>query len=55
MTRTILCAAALMLAPAIASAQGCNYDRIQEQTAQSCADGKVFDQAAGTCVDQLTG
>lgn len=54
MTRTILCAAALSLAPAIAMAQGCSYDRIQQQTVQSCADGKVFDQTVGACVDRVT-
>ncbi|WP_300029184.1 hypothetical protein [uncultured Roseobacter sp.] len=44
--RTLAAALALALTPALAFAEGCNYDT----QAMSCADGTVYDAASGTCV-----
>jgi hypothetical protein len=44
-----LAALVLILAPAVALAQGCHGDRSQ-QSAMSCAEGTVWDEATGTCV-----
>ena len=52
-TKTTLCALALSLAPTFALAEGCSTMR-PDQTAMSCADGKVLDPATQTCVDQAT-
>lgn len=39
---------ALVLAPTLSFAAGCNYGK--EQQAMSCADGTAYDSATGTCV-----
>jgi hypothetical protein len=50
-TKTILAAAALMLAPGLAAAQ-CSW---KDQTAtMSCAPGTTFDATSGTCVPEAT-
>jgi hypothetical protein len=52
-TKTILAAAALVLAPGLAAAQGCSW--MKEQTAtMSCAPGTTFDATSGTCVPEAT-
>ncbi|MCO8145381.1 hypothetical protein NHN26_09110 [Rhodovulum tesquicola] len=50
--KTILSAAVLTLAPTLALANGCGWEK--RMNASQCADGKVFDSASGTCVDQAT-
>jgi hypothetical protein len=51
-TKTILAAAALMLAPGIAAAQ-CSWTNDQAAT-MSCAPGTTFDATSGTCVPEAT-
>lgn len=41
---------ALMLAPALATAEGCSKDR----QAMNCAEGSSFDHATATCVPVTT-
>lgn len=55
MTKTMLCALALSLAPTLSLAMGCGGMKAEPVTAMSCADGQVFDAETRTCVDQLTG
>lgn len=50
--KTILSAAVLALAPTLALAEGCGWEK--RMNANQCADGKIFDSASGTCVDQST-
>ena len=47
-----LIVAGLLLAPGMAAAQGCSYEKT---TAQSCAPGNVLDAETGTCVPEATG
>ncbi|SIO25011.1 hypothetical protein SAMN05444722_1022 [Rhodovulum sp. ES.010] len=51
MTKTILSAAVLALAPTLAAAE-CGWSK--KMNANQCADGQIFDAASGTCVDQAT-
>ncbi|MBM2577697.1 adenylosuccinate lyase [Jannaschia sp. Os4] len=52
-TLKTLLVAGLLLAPGMAAAQGCNYEKTT--TAQSCAPGNVLDAETGTCVPEATG
>jgi hypothetical protein len=47
--KTLAAAVALTLVPALAIAEGCNY----EKRVMSCAEGTVFDAASGTCVTSV--
>ena len=51
--RTILAAAALMVAPGLAMAE-CSWSK-GEQVTMSCAPGTSLDAASGTCVADVTG
>ncbi|EKE45192.1 hypothetical protein OCGS_0670 [Oceaniovalibus guishaninsula JLT2003] len=46
MKSTIL-AIAVMLAPSLALAEGCNW--MKQTTAKACAEGTALDAATGTC------
>lgn len=48
--KTILVALALTLSPALALAEGCQW----EKTAHQCGENQSFDAATGTCVDKAT-
>lgn len=50
--KTVLSAAVLTLAPTLALADGCGWEK--KMNANQCADGQTFDTASGTCVDQAT-
>ncbi|GIT90416.1 hypothetical protein JANAI62_01020 [Jannaschia pagri] len=52
--KTILAAAALMLAPGIAAAYECNWGK-GEQVTMSCAPGSSWDATAGVCTPDATG
>ncbi|MEQ6247652.1 hypothetical protein ABMC89_02040 [Sulfitobacter sp. HNIBRBA3233] len=45
-----LTTAALLLAPTLTLAAGCNYDK----QAMSCAEGTVYDSASNSCVATTT-
>jgi hypothetical protein len=47
--KTLAAAVALTLVPALAIAEGCNY----EKRVMSCAEGTVFDAVSGTCVTSV--
>lgn len=49
--KTLLTACALMAAPALAYASGCNWT----DTAHHCGPGQIFDESKGMCVEQPTG
>ncbi|UWQ17166.1 adenylosuccinate lyase [Jannaschia sp. M317] len=53
-TKTILAAAALMLAPGLAAAYECNWSK-GEQVTMSCAPGTSWNAASGTCTPEATG
>ncbi|MDJ0823708.1 MAG: adenylosuccinate lyase [Paracoccaceae bacterium] len=44
--KTVLTAAALVVAPALAYAEGCSW---HSQQAMSCADGMVYDSETNSC------
>jgi hypothetical protein len=48
--KTFLAALALILSPALALANGCQW----EKSAQQCGENQSFDAATGTCVDKAT-
>ncbi|SFP49907.1 adenylosuccinate lyase [Tranquillimonas alkanivorans] len=54
MTKTLLTAVVLALAPALSASAAC-WTGHTDQTATSCAEGMVYDAEAGTCVEQVTG
>lgn len=47
--KTLLASLLITVVPALAFAQGCHGDRVDQQ-AMSCAEGTVWDSAASTCV-----
>ncbi len=47
--KTLLFALPLIVGPAVAFAQGCHGDRVDQQ-AMSCAEGTFWDSTASTCV-----
>ena len=47
--KTLAAAVALTLLPALAIAEGCDY----EKRVMSCAEGTVYDAATGTCVTSV--
>lgn len=49
--KTILAAAALTLAPALALAE-CPWEK---QTVNTCPEGQMMDAKTGTCTEQVTG
>ncbi|WP_172961072.1 hypothetical protein [Oceaniglobus roseus] len=49
--KTLLAASVLALAPGLAMAAGCMFEK---KTVMTCADGYVLDTATGTCVAQAT-
>ena len=51
--KTILAAAALLAAPGLAAAQGCDY--VKQQQAMTCAPGSSWDATAGVCTPDATG
>ena len=51
--KMLLATAALVAAPGLAVAQGCDY--IKNQQAMSCAPGTVWDATFGTCTPEATG
>ncbi|KIT17784.1 adenylosuccinate lyase [Jannaschia aquimarina] len=52
--KTLVTAAALVTAPGLALAEGCNW--MKDRTAQiTCAPGTTFDAGTGTCVTTPTG
>lgn len=53
-TKVILAAVAMILAPTVTLAQGCNYDKINKQAA-SCVAGTSWDAEKGACVATPTG
>jgi hypothetical protein len=49
--KSTLAVIALTLAPTFALAEGgCNYGKVQMQSASQCAIGQVFDAATQTCI-----
>lgn len=50
--KTIASALILALAPTLALASGCGWEK--KMNANQCADGQTFDASTGTCVDQAT-
>ncbi len=46
--KTLLAAAALVVAPTLGLAMGCSSSKHETQ-AMSCADGTVYDPATNTC------
>ncbi|MCV6598626.1 MAG: hypothetical protein OIF40_16285 [Mangrovicoccus sp.] len=54
MTKTLLTALALCLAPVIATAEGCNWGAPKQSQASSCAEGQVFDPMTLTCTDKVS-
>lgn len=52
--KALAAASALMLAPAAALAQGCDYGH-ERQATMSCAPGSTFDADKGACVATPTG
>lgn len=50
--KTIVTAGLLALAPTLALAEGCGWEK--RINANQCAEGQTFDSASGTCVDQAT-
>ncbi len=51
--KTPLAALALMLLPAMAIAEGCGFQHMNE-TASQCPDGHAYDKTSGACVKQTT-
>ena len=47
-TKTLALALALLAAPTLSLAEGCNYGKHQQ--AMSCAEGSVYDADKGACV-----
>ncbi len=52
--KTTIAALILLLSPAAAFAYSCNYDKVEQQAAISCAEGMVFDTESQTCVAETT-
>ncbi|MCK0166063.1 adenylosuccinate lyase [Jannaschia sp. S6380] len=52
--KTLLATAALLTAPGLAHAEGCNWTK-HEQVTMSCAPGTTLDADTGTCVADVTG
>ncbi|MEX5729316.1 hypothetical protein Ga0609869_002669 [Rhodovulum iodosum] len=50
--KTIVSALILALAPTLALAGGCGWEK--KMNANQCAEGQTFDATNGTCVDQAT-
>lgn len=50
----LVTALTLTMAPTFALAEGCGWGHKMQETAASCADGKVWDAASQACVDQTT-
>ena len=48
--KTTLAVIALTLAPTFALAEGCNFGKVQMQSASQCVVGQVFDAATQTCI-----
>lgn len=48
--KTLLAAAILTAAPAIASAMGCSYDLHGQEARMSCAEGTAWDADSGSCI-----
>ncbi len=51
--KTLLATATLALAPGLAMAQGCDYEKA-EQVTMSCAPGTVLSAETGACVAEVT-
>jgi hypothetical protein len=52
--KTTLAVIALSLAPGLALAQGCNGDKVKDETASSCTPGATWDAATSSCVSNPT-
>ncbi|TCP25506.1 hypothetical protein [Rhodovulum adriaticum] len=50
--KTLVSAAVLTLAPTLALADGCGWEK--RINASQCPEGQVMDSASGSCVNQAT-